>query len=159
MSPSSPSPKNTPSAAPAAQALPDDQARGQVVDAAREIARAANLHITYATFEWEWCNDQGEPPYHGRVDMAFEVPAGTDSAAMSKQIAATAARQPGWSPGPPPGLKPFGDVAHKGGVMAIAAPGNYPERGSVRVFGECRNMNDHRNDTDVHDITSEIQNR
>ncbi len=94
----SPPPEDTASATPSAQGLPDDQARAQVVDAAKEIAQAANLRVTYATFEWEWCNDQGEPPYHGRVDVANEVPAGTESAAMAKQVATVAARQPGGRP-------------------------------------------------------------
>ncbi|MEH3141346.1 MAG: hypothetical protein PGN37_14445 [Mycobacterium kyogaense] len=155
----SPPPENTASAGPTAQGLPDDQARAQVVDAARDIARAANLRVTYATFEWEWCNDQGEPPYHGRVDVAYEVPQGTDSATMAKQVAATAAQQPGWAPGPPPGLNPYGEVVHKGGVMAIASVGNYPERGSLQIFGECRNMTDHRDDSALKDITGEVKNR
>lgn len=155
----SPPPQDTASATPSAQDLPDAEARAQVVDAAKEIARAANLRVTYATFEWEWCNDQGEPPYHGRVDVAYEVPQGTESAAMAKQVAAVAARQPGWAPGPPPGLNPYGEVVHKGGVMAIASVGNYPERGSLQIFGECRNMNDHRDDSALHDITGEVQTR
>lgn len=139
--------------------LDDDESRAQVVDAAQQIARAANLRVTYATFEWEWCNDQGEPPYHGRVDVAYEVPAAVDSASMARQFAAAAAKQRAWASGPPRGLNPYGEVVHKGGVMAIAGPGNYPERGSLQIFGECRNMTDHHGDSAIVDITGDVQNR
>ncbi len=43
--------------------------------------------------------------------------------------------------------------------MAIASVGNYPQRGSLQIFGECRNMTDHRDDSALHDITGEVQNR
>ena len=137
--------------------ISDEESRAQVVDAAKAITAAAGLDVTYANYQWEWCNDQGRPPYHGRVDVAYEVPAGTDSAAMAKQVAAVAARQPGWASGPPPGLNPYGEVVHKGGVMAIASVGNYPERGALQIFGECKNMNDHRDDSALHDITGEVK--
>ena len=157
---SSPSPKAAPPATSTPQGLLDDaESRAQVVDAAKEITRAANLRVTYATFEWEWCNDQGEPPYHGRVDVAYEVPAGVDSASMARQVAAAAAGQPAWAQGPPPGFRPYGEVVHKGGVMAIAGPGNYPERGSLQIFGECRNMTDHQGDSALEDITGDVQSR
>ena len=147
---------STSSAAP--QPLSDDEARSQVVDAAKTVVAAANLTVTDATFSWEWCNDQGDPPYHGRVDLAFKIPPEvTDKAALFKQIAAQAAKQPGWAPGPPPGLNPYGDVAHIGGVMAVVAPGNYPENGRVRVFGECRNMTDHRKDNKRSDVIDELR--
>lgn len=154
MSPSGP---DNQTSGPTAPPPSDEQSRAEVVDAAKELVQVAGLRITYASFQWEWCNDQGEPPFHGRVDLAWEVPAGTTGQAFSEQIAATAARQPGWAPGPPPGFQPAGDVVHKGGVMVVVGPGNYPERGAVQVFGECRNMNDHRDDNQIVDITGEIR--
>lgn len=154
MSPSTP---DTQASGPTAPSPSDEQSRAEVIDAATELVQAANLRVTYASFQWEWCNDQGEPPFHGRVDLAWEVPEGATSQAVSKQIAATAAQQPGWAPGPPPGLQPAGDVVHKGGVMVVVGPGNYPQRGAVQIFGDCRNMNDHRDDNQIVDITSEVR--
>ncbi len=153
----SPSAHDTQASGPTTPPPSDEQSRAEVVDAAKQLVRAANLRITYASFQWEWCNDQGDPPFHGRVDVAWEVAAGSTSQVLSKQIAATAAQQPGWAPGPPPGFQPAGDVVHKGGVMVIVGPGNYPERGAVQIFGECRNMNDHRSDNQVVDITAEVR--
>jgi hypothetical protein len=40
--------------------------------------------------------------------------------------------------------------------MLVLGPGNYPDRGSVELYGECRNMNDHRRDNQIVDITGEI---
>ncbi len=142
---------------PAAQPLSDDQARTQVIGPAREVVKAADLNITYATFEWESCNDQGDPPYRGRVDVAVVVPPGVDSQTLSKQIATSAAKQPGWAPGAPQGQRPFGELAHKGHVMVIVGPGNYPERAEVQVFGECRNMNDHHGHTGPFEVTDEVR--
>jgi hypothetical protein len=145
------------SAGPSVQPLSDDEARAQVVDPAREVVKAANLEITYATFEWESCNDQGDPPYHGRVDVIFTVPPGVDPSTLRKQVAASAAAQPGWAPGAPPDMHPFGDLAHKGNVMVIVGPANYPERSAVRIFGECRNMSDHRGHTGPFEVTDQVR--
>ncbi|UXA13685.1 hypothetical protein KXD97_07855 [Mycobacterium sp. SMC-8] len=154
-SPMSPSEPNTPQAGgPTAPPPSDAESRAQVVDAAKDVVRTANLRVTYASFQWEWCNDQGDPPFHGRVDVAFETPPGQS---VSRQIADTLAGQPGWAPGPPPGFQPAGDAVHKGGVMVLVGPGNYPDRGTVEIYGECRNFNDHRDDNQLADITDEVR--
>jgi hypothetical protein len=151
--PASSSAQPGPSVAP----MSDEQSRAEVVDPARQIVTAANLEVTYATFAWESCNDQGDPPYHGVVDIAYVVPEGVDRQALSKQVAAAAAGLPGWAAGPPPDLHPYGDLAHKGEVMVIAGVGNYPDRNQLQVVGNCRNTNDHRGDNGVKDITGEIR--
>lgn len=153
----SPPTNDTQASGPTTPSPSDEQSRAEVVDAATQLVRAANLQITYASFQWEWCNDQGEPPFHGRVDLAWVVPAGATSQMLSKQIAATAAQQPGWASGPPPGMQSAGEVVHRGGVMVVIGPGNYPDRGAVQIFGECRNMNDHRGDNEIADITDEVR--
>lgn len=136
--------------------ISDEESRAQVVDAAKAITAAAGLDVTYANYQWEWCNDQGEPPYRSRVDIAFVVPPGTTNIDASKTVATTVAAQPGWAAGTPPGIHTAGDAVHKGNVWAVIGPGNYPERGGIRIFGECRNMNDHRNSGGV-EITDEIR--
>lgn len=136
--------------------ISDEESRAQVVDAAKAITQAANLDIAYASYGWEWCNDQGEPPFRSRVDLAFVVPPGTDNVDMSKQVASTVATQPGWEAGTPPGIHTGGNAVHQGNVWAVIGPGNYPERGGVRIFGECRNMNDHRNGGGE-EITDEVR--
>ncbi|MGQ9352257.1 hypothetical protein [Mycolicibacterium gilvum] len=146
MSPSQPEQPDTPT-------LSDDESRGQVVDAAKEIVRAADLDVTYANLQWEWCNDQGNPPYRAKVELAFVTASGEN---RSAEIATSVAAQPGWESGPPPGYVPAGEVVHRGGVWASIGPGNNPERGGIQIYGECRNMNDHR-DTPGVEITDEIR--
>lgn len=126
--------------------LADEQAMAQVVAAAREMVRVAGLREVTGGFLFEACNDQGAPPYRGRVDMSFAVPSGVEPEQHFSQIAAAMVAQ-GWTSGAPAGKRPFGVVVHTETVMAIIgrAHGDVA-RGSVRVCGECRNMTDHRHD-------------
>ena len=131
---------------PLSEPLSDEQAMAQVVDAARQIVRGAGLREVTGGFLFESCNDQGAPPYRGRVDMSFAVPAGAEPEQHFSQIAAAMVRQ-GWTAGPPAGKRPFGVVVHTEAVMAIIgrACGD-AARGSAQVRGECRNITDHRHD-------------
>jgi hypothetical protein len=150
-----PSPPPQPSLSP----LSDEKTKAQVVDPAKEIARTAQLQDITGGFAFEACNDQGEPPYRGVVEMGFALPKDTEPQKYFDQIAQTMVEH-GWADGPPPGKRPFGTVIHKGAVMAIM--GRHPvakENGYVQLSGECRNMSDHRNDgkTVAEDITDQLQ--
>ena len=64
----------------------------------------------------------------------------------------------GWYDGPPPGKNPFGTVVHTDTVIAVI--GQNPvarDDGYVHVFGECRNMDDHRDDASVN-VTDQLVN-
>lgn len=126
--------------------LSDEQTMAQVVDAARQIVRAAGLEGVTGGFLFESCNDQGVPPYRGRVDMSFAIPEGVEPEEHFRQITAAMLRQ-GWAEGPPAGKRPFGFAVHTETVMAVIgrACGD-AARGSAQVCGECRNLTDHRRD-------------
>ena len=131
----------------------------QVIDPARQIVKAAGLTDVFGGFSFEACNDQGEPPYRGRLEVSFAIPQGVEPQAYIRQIADTMVQQ-GWVDGPPPGKRAFGTVIHTDEVMAILS--QHPvarEDGAIRVFGECRNMVDHRDDPvkDVN-VTDQLQN-
>jgi hypothetical protein len=139
-----------------ANPLSDEQTKSQVLDPAKQIATIANLQNVSGVFGWESCNDQGDPPYRGRVDMSFDVPAGAELNAYFEQIAATMIGH-GWSDGPPPGKRPFGRVIHTDGVMAIIGKSSGTVKdGSVELSGECRNMGDHRHDGTWYDVTDQL---
>lgn len=126
--------------------LSEEQTMAQVVDAARQIVRAAQLNDVTGEFLFEACNDQGRPPYRGRVDMSFAVPHDLEPEEHFRQIAAAMVRQ-GWTGGPPAGKRPFGVVVHTERVMAIIGRACVnSSRGSAQVCGECRDMTDHRDD-------------
>ena len=97
-------------------------ALAQVVQAAREMVRAAALAEVTGEFLFESCNDQGPPPYRGRVNMSFAVP----GVSRPRSISAGSPRR--WF--------------DRGGRRA----GRRVARGSAQVCGECRNIIDHRND-------------
>jgi hypothetical protein len=126
--------------------LSDEQAMAQVVEPARHIVRVAGLRDVSGGFFFESCNDQGDPPYRGRLEMSFAMPAGIEPDAYLHRIAVVMVTQ-GWVDGPPPGKCPLGVVIHTETVMAIIARASAADtRGSVQLCGQCRNMTDHRND-------------
>lgn len=120
----------------------------QVVEPARQIVALAGLKDVYGGFSFEACNDQGEPPYRGRLEVSFSIPEDIEPDAYIRQVADTVVQNGnGWYDGPPAGKRPFGTVIHTDEVMAILSP--HPvarEDGAIRILGECRNMIDHRND-------------
>ncbi len=139
--------------------LSDEQTRAQVSDPARQIAIVTGLQNVSAAFGWESCNDQGDPPFRGRVEMSFVVPPGADHTAYFEQIATTMISH-GWSDGPPPGMRPFGRVIHMDGVMAIIGKSTGTLKdGSVELSGECRNMGEHRHDGKWYDVTDQLNAR
>ena len=126
--------------------LSDEQAMAQVVEAARQIVRAAGLREVTGGFLFESCNDQGTPPYRGRVEMSFALLDGIEPEEHLERIAATMV-QHGWTAGGPAGKRPFGVVVHSETAMAVfgRACGDVT-RGAAQVCGQCRNMTDHRHD-------------
>lgn len=141
------------------QPLSDDQTRAQVIDPAKQIVTTAALQNVSAVFGWESCNDQGDPPFRGRVDVSFDPPPGVDQGAYFDQVAKTMVAH-GWTAGAPQGRTSFGAVIHKDGVMAsIGKSGGTVKAGSVELSGECRNMGDHRHDGTWYDVTNELTGR
>ena len=126
--------------------LSDEEAMAQVVEPARQIVLVAGLRDVSGGFSFESCNDQGDPPYRGRVEMSFAMPADIEPDAYFHRIAAVMVTQ-GWIDGPPPGRRPLGVVIHTETVMAMISRASAADmRGSVPLGGQCRNMADHRND-------------
>lgn len=134
-------------------ALSDEQARTQVVAAAKQITALVNLPDMYGGFAFRSCNDQAEAPYRGLVEMSFTLPlderkgypAAIDADTYFDQIAATMLAHR-WNSGPPPGLHPYGHVINKDGVMAIMTPGPNVGWARIQIYGQCGNMTDHRAD-------------
>jgi hypothetical protein len=138
--------------------LSDEQALAQVMELARQFVMEARLQDVSGGFSFEACNDQGDPPFRGRVEMSFAMPAGVEPDAYFKQIAETMVEH-GWVEGPPAGTCPCGVVVHTDTVMAvIGRASGVVARGSVTFCGQCRNMTDHRNDgtTVGTDITDQL---
>ena len=129
----------------------DDQSRAQVLDAAHQIVTLAGLRTTSAGYLPMSCKDRKDPPYQGAIYLTFAVPADVASDKYFPAIATTLVSH-GWVEGPQPGGRTDGRMVSKDAVTAIVyRDDDDPGLGVLRLYGECRNMNDHRHDgwTDV----------
>jgi hypothetical protein len=73
-----------------AHPLTDDQAMAQVVELAKQIVAAADLRGVSGGFSFSSCNNQGDPPYMGKVTMSFLLHGDPD--AYFQQVRAANAR-------------------------------------------------------------------
>ncbi|BBX18757.1 putative lipoprotein LppJ [Mycolicibacterium duvalii] len=135
-------------------ALSDEQARAQVVDPAVAVVRAVPLDDVTGGFSFGSCNDQGEPPFQGRVEVTFRLPA--DPEPVYAQIRDALLAQ-GWTGGAPDGQVVHGASLHRDGVKATVGPRALdPGYGSLQFYGECGNTGEHGAEGAV-DITGELR--
>jgi len=134
----------------------DDQSEAQVVEPAKQIIATARLQKPTAGYLLMSCKDHDAPPYQGAIYMNFAVPEAHADVYFRAIRAALVAQ--GWHEGIPPSRYAFGATLYREDVTAIVYPErDYPEVGVVRLYGQCRNMNDHRSDTTAWaDITSRL---
>ncbi len=136
-----------------ANPMSDQQTRDQVIEPAKQIASFAHLQDPGGRFDFSSCNDQGDPPYRGLVSMSFKwpmdeskgLPTQADPNSVFQQIATTMVAH-GWNDGPPPDWHSYGRVLNKDGVVAVMTQGSVSGKGSIQLYGECRNMTNHRLD-------------
>ena len=138
-----------------------DQAREQVVGAARQFVGAGRLtgRLTSAdgTYLLATCSSDNEPPYQGTGYLTFDVPTITETPAFFREIARSMTGR-GWREGQAPAHHPGGKTLIKDSVIAqYYRDPNLPDRGVLQVYGECRVVTDHRLDTTGFvDITAEL---
>jgi len=136
-----------------ANPMSDQQTRDQVIEPAKQIAGFAHLQDPGGRFDFSSCNDQGDPPYRGLVSMSFTWPADESSGSPTDadpnkvfgQIATTMVAH-GWNDGPPPDWHSYGRVLNKDGVVAVMTQNPVSGKGNIALYGECRNMTNHRGD-------------
>lgn len=135
----------------------DEQTQAQVVESAKQIVSIAGLHTTTAGYLFMSCKDQDGPPYQGAVHLTFALPADARADAYFGEIAATLITH-GWAEARPPNQQLFGKTLSKDAVTAVISRRlEEPKMGELRVYGQCRNMNDHRDDaTGWIDITGQF---
>ncbi|MGH3675198.1 MAG: hypothetical protein ACRDU5_05570 [Mycobacterium sp.] len=137
-------------------ALTDEQARDQVVDSARQIVTVAQLREATGGYTFLSCTNEHDPPYQAAVYLNFRL-SGTNWVKQIREIAA-AMLALGWQEAPTMG-EHFGRKLTKDGVTATVHR-NLDDAafGAMRIYGECRNVGDHRNDnpawTDIGDQLS-----
>jgi hypothetical protein len=141
-----------------------EQARAEVIDAARDITSILHADVTEATFSYESCNDQGEPPFRGVVDMSFWVPGvphdePVDAARVIQPLTAH-----GWSTDSD--FISHSPTLRKDKINIILTVVPRPPAGvkvhshvGVKADGQCRDTFDHRSDHSILpvDIRKELQ--
>jgi hypothetical protein len=135
----------------------DDQSAAQVVESAKQIVALAGLHTASAGYSLMSCKDRDDPPYQGAIYLTFALPIATRADTYFPTIAATLVGH-GWTEGLPPNDHAFGETLSKDAVTAIIyRQSDDPSLGVLRVYGQCRNMNNHRNDaTTWIDVTNQF---
>ncbi|OBK15543.1 hypothetical protein A5636_05585 [Mycobacterium asiaticum] len=125
----------------------DEQSQAQALGAAQRLVSVARLHPTTAGYLLMSCAGRDDPPYQGAIHLTFALPAGTSAHTYLPAVVDTLVSD-GWTEGSPPGGHAFGSTLSKHAVTAIVyRHDTNPAMGVLRIYGECRNMNDHRNDT------------
>jgi hypothetical protein len=122
-----------------------EQSKAQVVDAAREIVGLLGLKVSSANFHRESCNDQGQPPFRGIVELDYDhAPTLEESQAEIQRMLAVLKRH-GWSD--QSDFHSHSPHVTKQGVTAIFDPYSPVQNwgGSVEIDGECRDMTTKRN--------------
>ncbi len=138
-----------------ANPVSDDQSEAQAVESARQIVGLTGLRTASAGYTLMSCKNREDPPYQGAVYLTFALPADARPEAYFPTLATTLAGH-GWTEGLPPNDHLFARSLTKDAVTAIVyRETDAPNVGVLRVYGQCRNMNNHRTDvtawTDVTD--------
>ena len=127
--------------------MTDAQAAGQVVASAKQIVSTAQLHDAAGGYAFVSCKNENEPPYQVAIYMTFRLPQ-SNSVKYLRDIGASMVAH-GWTPAGVDGraLRPEAD---QDGVTAIFYRSvNDMGFATMRLYGECRNTADHRNDNPV----------
>jgi hypothetical protein len=127
--------------------MTDAQAAGQVLASARQIVSTAQLQDATGGYAFVSCKNENEPPYQAAIYMSFRLPQG-NSVKYLRDVAASMAAH-GWAPAASTG-EHFGQKLTKDGVTAVFYRSvNDTNFATMRLYGECRNTADHRNDNPV----------
>jgi hypothetical protein len=135
--------------------LTDEQSKAQVVDSARQIVAAARLDGVSGTSIFLSCTNEHDPPYQAAVYLNFQLPE-TNSVKRVREVAAAMVAN-GWQQAPSMG-EHFGLKLTRNGVTSTFHENPDDARfGTMRIYGECRNMADHHNDNPAWtDITGQL---
>ena len=124
--------------------LTDDQAAEQVVGSARQIVAAAQLKDATGGYAFVSCAQEDGPPYQATLYMNFHLPSGDWARYLDEVASAMIAN--GWVDAPAT-AEHFGRKLTRGGVTAVLQRNvDDTTYAAMRLYGECRNTGDHRND-------------
>ena len=130
-----------------ADPMTPEEAKAQVVAAARDVVKTLQLNGVGATFRFEACSDDGKPPYRGLVLIDYAHATTYDASQAEVQGFVEQLRRAGWS-GDSDFASHSPSVA-KGNVVALLRPYAPNGSGGIEIRGECRDVTDHRDNRDT----------
>ena len=129
----------------------DEQSQAQVVEPAKQIVSLAALQTRSAGYLLMSCRDRNDPPYQGAIYLTFAVPSDVGADTYFPAITTKLVGH-GWVEGLAPKDHTFGSTVSKDAVTAIIyRDSDHHDLGVLRIYGECRNINDHHHEgwTDI----------
>lgn len=124
--------------------MTDEQAAQQVIGAARQTVGAAHLRDATGGYTFVSCGSENGPPYQAAFHMSFGLPHSDWGRYLDDVASAMIAD--GWSDAPAK-AEHFGRKLTSDGVIAVLQRNvDDPAFATLRLYGECRNTSDHRND-------------
>jgi hypothetical protein len=118
-----------------------EEAKAQVIAAARDVVNALQLKDVGATFRYEACSDEGKPPYRGLVQIDYAHSPTYEGSQAEIQGFVDTLRADGWSADS--GFKSHAASLAKNNVVTLIRPYAPNVSGGIEIRGECRDVTDH----------------
>lgn len=137
--------------------ITDDQSQAQVIESARQIVTLTGLRTASAGYALMSCKDRENPPYQGAIYLTFSLPIAARADVYFPAVDAKLVGH-GWTEGLPPNNHTFAKTLFNDAVtLIIYRQDDDPRLGVLRIYGQCRNMTDHRHDTTAWaDVTDQV---
>jgi hypothetical protein len=124
----------------------DEQTKAEVVEQAKQVVAIAALPSPTGGYLLMSCTNRDDPPYQGAVYLDFTLPADARVDEYFRGIA-TALVARAWHEGLPPNQHLLGKTLSKDGVTATLYPSESDKHGVARIYGQCRDTNNHRGES------------
>ena len=125
--------------------MTDEESMAQVINAGRQLRKAAGLQDVQGGGYLEFCNDMGSPLTQGYIEMSAALPPGVSGHDYAEQVKA-AMLASGWSD-KLPSQHMYGGTINRDGVAVNIEYYQGENRLRFKIYGECRNVTNHYGDS------------
>ncbi len=130
-----------------ANPMTPEEAKAQLIAAARDVVKTLQLKDIGATFRYAACGDEGKPPYRGLVQIDYAHSPTYEGSQAEVQAFVDTLRRDGWSTDS--GFASHAASPAKDSVVALLRPYAPNGSGGIEIRGECCDVTDHRGNQDA----------
>jgi hypothetical protein len=130
-----------------ANPMTPEEAKAQLIAAARDVVKTLQLKDVGATFRYEACSDEGKPPYRGLIQMDYAHSPTYEGSQAEVRAFVDTLRRDGWSTDS--GFASHAASLARDSTVALLRPYAPNGSGGIEIRGECRDVTDHRGDQDA----------